>query len=137
MADEGKSNEGTDWNEANAEAQLAGNDRAAFSEAAYTYSPEADRKANDGWARAYAKDERGTRPQRQSQPHTRSPQSRRATWRAKQSWNRTVARTVQQTHHWTTPASQWRDASWQPSAKGGLEDTKLWAWFKRLMNLNW
>lgn len=87
-----------------------------------------------GWAEAYSRDERESKPQRQSQPHTRSPQSRRATWRAKQSWNRTVARTRQvvdsRVSHWPSDSSRF------PTAKG-FEDTKVWAWLKRLFNLNW
>jgi hypothetical protein len=67
MAEEGQGTEGqqesqTDWGEANAEAQLASSDQAAFSQEAYTFPGiEAMDKATNGWLGAMAKDERATR----------------------------------------------------------------------------
>jgi hypothetical protein len=95
--------------EANAQAQIAAQaDRAhgtgPFSAEAFTYHPEADRAANYGWVRAVAKDERAQRHmQKGDTPRQRSWQSRRATWRARQDWQRTVDGHRRQVHAWLEP----------------------------------
>jgi hypothetical protein len=80
-------------------------------------------KASEGWLEAIAKDERAQIPRRESTPSTRSWQSRRASWRARedarrteQGWQRKIR------SYWDKP-----DTS-PPYAKGWVDE-----WWDRTM----
>ena len=133
MADEGKASEGQESegpsmndmiDQANAELQMApppppesyGDWRAEI-------------KANEGWVRAIAKDERGSKPVRASIPSTRSWQSRRASWRARVDAQRTEHALQRKVR------SQWEKPDTSPPyAKGWIDQwwdrtlTRVFRW---------
>jgi hypothetical protein len=125
---DGQQSESDSLAEVNAELQIAAQDRAAFSEEAYTLDtrPEVMDRVALGWAEAVAKDERSqNRRSSDSVKPSRSRASLRAQYRAQQDWQRTVRRV--QSQYWytppsspTAPYSKGQDRTWFNKVTGWL-----------------
>ena len=127
-------NDGINWDAVNAEAQIAGQDRAAFSADAYTYTG-SEVRANFNTAHAISTDERGHTTRHTTPTRHRSWQSRRASYRAHQAQEKRARTVRHQMQAWWYPR-----LPGEAYAKGNREDTTqspgLLAWLLARLGLS-